>query len=202
MKKILIVVLLLQNWSVFAQTQVKLNLGALAFKRLDLSLEQTIGHISIGFTSEYSRPDMGIFSYNKNISGNTTFATFQERIGYGGDIRCYFNKSKEKYNFFIGVIARKNTQKFELKNNIFQRDEKYYGCSSGFKIRMNKHFLLETSTALSLASAIKFRDVTRELDIKRVEHPSQGEFFKVDWTSQKQKTIYRFLGNFAIIYQF
>ena len=202
MKKILIVVLLLQNWSVFGQTQVKLNLGALAFKRLDMSLEQTIKYFSIGLTGEYSKPDMGIFSYNKNISGNTIFAIFQERIGYGGDIRCYFNKPKEKYNFFIGVIARKNTQKFELKKNIFQRDEKYFGCSSGFKIRMNKYFLLETSAALSLASAIKFRDITREFDIKRVEYPYQGGLFEINVSVQKQKTIYRFLGNFAIIYQF
>ena len=209
MKKIIIVILLLQNWSVFGQTQVKLNLGALAFKRLDVSLEQTRRHFSIGLTGEYSKPDLNIYNYNKNGQVPNEIV-YQKRIGYGGEIRWYINNPEDKTTFFIGTIARFNTQKFEFKNLIFQRNEKFIGLSSGFKIRINKYFLIETSGSIGVLSGIKIKDISRNFDIQKINYPSSGwsSFFgqsydiNIDLEVLNKSSKNYFLGNFAIIYQF
>ena len=201
MKKIIIVVLLLQNWSVFGQTQVKLNLGALVFSRLDMNLEQTMGHFSIGLTGEYSKPNMDIYNYNKNGQIPNTIM-YKKRIGYGGEIRWYINTPKDKTTFFIGTIARFNTQKFDVKNYNFQREEKFIGLSSGTKIRLKNNFFIETSGAIGLLSKVKFSDITRDIDIQRINYPAYSwKLFEFDehW---KEKSKYKFMGNFAIIYQF
>ena len=208
MKKILIVVFLLQNWSVFAQTQVKLNLGAFIYKRTDVSIEQRKGHCSIGLTGEYSKPDMNIIQ--NNVSN--TQLSHKQRFGYGGDIRYYFGNETNKIGIFIGAIGRFNFQKFEFKNLIFQRNEKFIGLSTGFKIRLNEHFFLETSGAFSFLSNVKFKDVSRNFDIKKATFSTSDSIVLIDLdelnqpfyfnTDYKGNSSFRFMGNLAIIYQF
>ena len=199
MKKILVVVFLLQNWSVFAQTQVKLNMGALISPRLDVSLEHRIRHFSLEVTAEYSKPELIIGS---NTNSFTNYS-YKGRIGYGGDIRCYADSKNENLSYFIGPIVRFNKQEFDVEKITFQRKERFIGFLSGVKRKFGKHILVETSFALSFLSEIKFKDITKNIDIEETSYPSWGTLISIKpdpyWTD---KSTFKFLGNLAIIYQF
>ena len=196
MKKILIVVFLLQNWSVFAQTQVKLNLGALAFKRLDIHAEQRIKKIGLELNASCSKT-------NIVIDGNTnTNLRTKVRLGYGGSIRYYFSE-KPIVSLFWGGIYQVNRQRFQVLQNTFQRNESFAGLLFGSKFKLSRKLFLETGMGISFYQKKTYTDISRKIEL--------GEYYTIPNTNSTWLWINSFnspnikntfLFNFAIIYQF
>ena len=160
MKKILIVVLLLQNWSVFGQVEIKLNLAALVFKRADLGIEFNLGRLALQGDYELSKPE----PVSKVIP--------ETRTGYGGSFRFYFAEKNQKNRIYCGYMYRTNTQKFQTNNSVFKRDEKFKGLLFGDKIKLNSRFGIDICLGYSPKSFVSYEDITRDYRIIRTAPPA------------------------------
>lgn len=190
MKKIVIVVFLLQNWSVFGQVDLKLNLAVLAFKRADVGIELNLGRFGLQGDCELSKPE----PFLKVKSGI--------RLGYGGSIRFCISEKDRKYRFYCGYIYKNNTQKFQINNIVFKRDEKFRGLLIGNKSKINNRIGIDISLGYSPKSFVYYKDVTRDYQIIRTAPPSFSfGNYSIGGTQPNESKRNNFFLNLALTYK-